>query len=321
MTRNKFGLNICPPSIKFVQCQTILRNALKNSPNAEINELWKTTSTNKNIQYDVYTTTKEVIKAFRSNQENKLQDKLSTQGSFFNSISKFALSQLTKLWSAAQSSLPKNIFNFSIRYINNSLPTRQNLLRWNLSPTSDCSKCLQAETLLHVVSGCNSYLDRFTWRHDSVLNFLAHTLLPVRDTKFFADLPGFNSPSIVTGDEYRPDMLLTTSDNTLYVVELTVGHESNLSNNTKRKKQKYSNPVKELKDDNRSVSFVNISMSCLGVFANESISLLKMLDNIGFEKKHQDFCVKRMTTIAIRTTYFIFCRRNKEWENLTLLTY
>ena len=97
MNRNKFGLNICPPSIKFMQCQTVLRNALKNSPNAEINELWKTTSTNQNIQYDVYSTTKEVIKAFRSNQENKLQNKLSTQGSFFNSISKFALSQLTKL--------------------------------------------------------------------------------------------------------------------------------------------------------------------------------------------------------------------------------
>ena len=128
MTRNKFGLDICPPSIKFEQCQTVLRNALKNSPNAEINELWKTTSTNKNIQYDVYTKTKEVIKAFRSNQETKLQDKLSTQGSFFNSISKFALSQLTNLWSVAQSSLPKNIFNFNIRYINNSLPTRQTCL-------------------------------------------------------------------------------------------------------------------------------------------------------------------------------------------------
>ena len=276
------------------------------------------------FNFDVYTTTKEVIKAFRSNQGNKLQDKLSTQGSFLNSISKFALSQLTKLWSVAQSSLPKNIFNFSIRYINNSLPTRQNLLRWNLSPTSDCSRCLKAETLLHVVLGCNSYLDRFTWRHDSVLNFLAHTLLSVRDAKLLADLPGFNSPSIVTGDEYRPDMLLIASDNTLYVnnvIELTVGHESNLSNNSKRKKLKYSNLVKELKDDYRSVTFVNISMSCLGVFANESISLLKMLDKIGFEKKHQDFCVKRMTTIAIRTTYFIFCRRNKEWENPILLTY
>ena len=37
LTRNKFGLNICPPSIKFTQCQTILCNALKTSPNEEIN--------------------------------------------------------------------------------------------------------------------------------------------------------------------------------------------------------------------------------------------------------------------------------------------
>ena len=85
-------------------------------------------------------------------------------------------------------------------------------------------------------------------------------------------------------------MLLTTSDNTLYVIELTVGHE----------KQKYSNLVKELKDDYRSVSFVNISRVA---YANESISLLKMLDKIGFERKHQDFCVKRMTTIPNNLLY------------------
>ena len=247
MSRNRFGLHIIPPSVKFLQCQTTLRNALKTSPNVEINELWKSTSTNKNIQYDVYTTTKEVIKDFRSKEEHKLQNQLSTQGSFFKSISKFALSQLTKLWSMAQSNLPKNIFSFSIRYINNSLPTGQNLVRWNLSPTSDCRNCLQRETLLHVVAGCKSYLDRFTWRHDSVLNFLAKTL-SVTDAKVYADLPGYNSPSIITGDEYRTDMLLLTTENTLYVAELTVGHESNLENNSIRKRQKYSKLVKELKD-------------------------------------------------------------------------
>ena len=144
MTRNKFGLNIFPPSVKFLQCQTVLRNALRNSPNVEINELWKSTSTNKNIQYDVYTTAKEVIKDFRPTQESKLKDKL------------------TKLWSMAQSNLPKNIFNFSIRYINNSLPTGQNLARWNLSPTSDCHSCLLPESLLPIVAGCQSCLKRFT---------------------------------------------------------------------------------------------------------------------------------------------------------------
>ena len=66
---------------------------------------------------------------------------------------------------------------------NSSLPTGQNLVRWNLSPTSDCRNCLQRETLLHVVARCKSYLDRFTWRHDSVLNFLTKTLLPVKDAK------------------------------------------------------------------------------------------------------------------------------------------
>ena len=107
----------------------------------------------------------------------------------------------------------------------------------------------------------------------------------------------------------------------MYVAELTVGHESNLEKNSDRKKQNYSNLVKKLKDIYKSVIFVNISMSCLGVFGNGSISLLSMFDKLGFDKKEQDFCVKRMTTTAIRTTYYIFCTRYKEWRNPDLLSY
>ena len=131
----------------------LLRKALKTSPKEAINELWKATSNSKNIQYDVYNSTKQVLKDFRSGQEDKLHTQLTCQGSFFTNITKFSLSQLTKIWSACKSNLPKNIFNFTVRYINNSLPTRQNLARWGLSPTSDCSRCLAPETLLHVVAG------------------------------------------------------------------------------------------------------------------------------------------------------------------------
>jgi hypothetical protein len=49
----------------------------------------------------------------------------------------------------------------------------------------------------------------------------------------YVDLPGFLNPSIVTGDEYRPDLLLKTKDNCLYILELTVGYETNLRNNIK----------------------------------------------------------------------------------------
>ena len=37
LERNKFGLNICPPSVNFTQCQTVLRNSLKESQTDSLN--------------------------------------------------------------------------------------------------------------------------------------------------------------------------------------------------------------------------------------------------------------------------------------------
>ena len=63
-----------------------------------------------------------------------------------------------------------------------------------------------------------------------------NTLQTVNGSALYADVPGFKSPSIITGDTYRPDLLLSLSNGSLYVVELTVGYETNLKNNVKRKK-------------------------------------------------------------------------------------
>ena len=96
LTHNKFGLNILPESVKFIQYQTVLRNALKTSPNDSIKELWKSTNNHTNIQYDIYNSTKEVLKDFHSGQEDKLQHRLICQGSFFSNVAKFSFSQLIK---------------------------------------------------------------------------------------------------------------------------------------------------------------------------------------------------------------------------------
>ena len=170
-------------------------------------------------------------KIFVLDTKKQLLNQLTSQGSFFCSVTKFALPELNKVWSIAQSKLPKNIYNFTIRYINNSLPTRKDLNRWAISSNSDCSFCLSHETLLHIVAGCQFYLDRFTWRHNSVLNFLTHTLQTINGSTLYSDLHGFKSPSILTGDTYRPDLLLSCSTGSLYVVELTTGYETNLKNN------------------------------------------------------------------------------------------
>jgi hypothetical protein len=56
----------------------------------------------------------------------------------------------------------------------------------------------------------------------------------VNGSALHVDVPGSKSPSIITGDTYRPDLLLLLSNGSLYVVELTVGYETNLENNVKR---------------------------------------------------------------------------------------
>ena len=142
------------------------------------------------------------------------------------------------------SSTLKNIkfYNFPIRYNNNSLPTRKNMARWGISQSPDCSICLNPESLLYVVAGCQQYLDRFTWRHNSILNFIAKSLQPEINvhSSLYADVNGFLNPSIITGENYRPDLLFLIQSTCLYVLKLTVGFESNLNNIAVGKKEKKS---------------------------------------------------------------------------------
>ena len=323
LPRSKCGLSIQPPSIKHAQCQIVLRNALKSSRNEAINTLWKTTATSTNIQYDQYKSTKEVLKCFHLLQETKLKDKLFSQGSFFRNMIELSLSSLNSLWSSAQSKLPTNIFNFSVKYINNTLPTQVNLHRWGLSSSSDCSFCLVHESLLHVVSGCKVYLQqgRYTWRHDSILLFIAKSFQSLQLAKIFADIPGYISPSVLTGDDLRPDLLISISEEWLYILELTVGFESNLSTNAERKAQKYRDLVLQQSHKYANVKFINLSMSALGIFDKSTSDFLDMLTDLHFDTATKNYIERKLTTIAIRTSYYIFCGRNKEWPNPELLSY
>ena len=130
-----------------------------------------------------------------------------------------------------------------------------NILNLLYIQMGQCSFCLCPDTLLHVVAECQSHLQRFTWRHDSILNFVAETLQTTCVGQIYADLPGFRTPSIISGDAYQPDLLLITPDDKLYIVELTVGFETNLHNNVERKKAKYEDLIEELRDN---FVFVNL---------------------------------------------------------------
>ena len=76
-----------------------------------------------------------------------------------------------------------------------------------------------------------------------------------------------------------------------------------------------------INSDYHTIEFVNLSMSCLGIFGQSSDSFLKMCTELGFDNHNLNFIVSKLSTMIIRTTYYIFCMRNKSWCNPELLSY
>ena len=114
------------------------------------------------------------------------------------------------------------------------------------------------------------------------------------DSSLYADVNDFLNPSIITGDNYRPHLLFLIQSKCLYVLKLTVGFESNLNNNAVRKKEKYLNLINEMSRNYRCVSFVNLSMSSLGVFSDECSTFFDMMNDIGIDRKQQRYIIKKM---------------------------
>ena len=153
------------------------------------------------------------------------------------------------------------------------------------------------------------------------MNFIASSLLDVERSKLYVDLPGFISPSVVTGDQFRPDLLLSIENRILYILELTVGFETNLQVNSDRKHQKYLTLIADQENVYDSVKFVNVSVSSLGVFGESTNSLFDMLHDLKFDEQRVKYVKKKIIATCIRTSYYIFCRRNKEWNNPELLKF
>ena len=323
LSTSRYGINLILPSAKFIECQTIIRNALKSSPNPDINSLWADTSYGTNLQYDQFQNTKQVLKAAQHEHEDRIKNTLLSQGLVISSILKYSCQRTASIWSIVQQSMPRNIFNFSIKYLNNTLPTRKNLCKWSISQSSACSFCLQSETLQHVVSSFNWYLEdgRYTWRHNSVLLFLANIFSSLNQISVYADLPSFMSPSLITGDSLRPDILLLTGNKVLYILELTLGFETNIQANSVRKANKYTPLLQDLSSSYNKVIFINVSMSAFGVMGASCDSFLSLLQDLSFDKVTQRRIIMKTINIAIRSTYYIFCQRYKPWSNPELLNF
>ena len=95
---------------------------------------------------------------------------------------------------------------------------------------------------------------------------------------------------------------------------------TNLRNNSHRKQLKHKTMVEEQQKNFNEVRFVSLSMSALGVFDHHSKNFIDMLQDLNFDETTKSYLFRRKMTIAIRTSYYIFCRRNRDWDSPELLT-
>ena len=150
------------------------------------------------------------------------------------------------------------------------------------SQSSNCSLSLQSETVQHVISSCK-FLDegRFTWRHNSLLFSLANALSSLKQSAVYADLPSFLSLGLITGESFRPDLLLLTDEKILYVLEITVRFETNIQNNSDRKASKYSSLINDLSPSYSKVLFVNLSVGAVALMGSSKAN---------HNESHEHFC-------------------------------
>ena len=92
-------------------------------------------------------------------------------------------------------------------------------------------------------------------------------------------------------------------------------------NSINRKHLKYEKLIMDQKKKFTSVKFINLSIGALGVFDKESATFLKMLEDMHLDKTHTKYVIRRIINIAIRSTYYIFCCKNKEWTKPDLLKF
>ena len=68
------------------------------------------------------------------------------------------------------------------------------------------------------------------------------------------------------------------------------------------------------------VYYVNLSLGAIGIIGKDSL-IMTELGNFDLSKETLNFIVNRTINVCIRTTYYIFCMRDKVCENPELLNW
>ena len=116
----------------------------------------------------------------------------------------------------------------------------------------------------------------------------------------------------------RPDIVIVI-DNKVTVIELTVCFETNTQKSRTYKQNRYIALKDQLLVPCDEFELIYLEFTSLGFISKNSVTPFNVfLKGLGINENRT--VTKCMETV-IRTTYFIFCRRNKDWNDQELLSF
>ena len=101
LSKSKFGLNIVDVSMKFTQCQTIIRKKLSNAENEDTQLIYQLIKEKSDINYNHFITSKNVIKDLRERKQEHITRDLTTQSLVVKVLWQESFTENVKTWNTA----------------------------------------------------------------------------------------------------------------------------------------------------------------------------------------------------------------------------
>ena len=191
--------------------------------------------------------------------------------------------------------------------------------------------CSATCTLGHLLSSCEKSLDRFQYRHDSVLNHLVETITKHKSDQMsiFADLNGWRTnggtiPHDLVMTEQKPDLVIVDRSLTptrVVLLELTVPWDSDSSFKAalERKTARYERLAGDLRDRGFTCLNLPLEIGCRGVINARNHLVLETLFNM-FKIRARKRPTASLGRIALLGSYRIWlARQSQEWSGGDLI--
>ena len=225
-------------------------------------------------------------------------------------------------WQSIIYNLPRGILQFATKAAIDSLATNANLKRWGKRSNSKCELCSQKETLHHVLNFCQFMLDRYLWRHNSIIMYIYTLLEPHRlpHQEIFTDLPSKMTGSstvpidiVITAQ--KPDLVIVNrKDKAVTIFELSVPFDTNIDDTHEHKVQRYLRLISDIEEKGYSVNYFPIEIGSRGYISPENCSRLKDLLKIHANNVHMKTVKDTLSKIALVCSYVIYHSKvSKDW--------